>query len=102
MLDRLVKIKQPLLLALAELNERAPENLFGMEWAALEDCLPTLNPYLELTELLSGSKYVTMSTIVPLIRGLQFSVRSVNNSTHIGQVLQAKLIETTAKRLAAF
>lgn len=49
--------------------------------------------------LISGEKYVTMSIIVPLIRGLQFSLRNVFPTTPIGTSLQMLLIDMVARRL---
>lgn len=98
MIERLLTIKQPLTLALADL-ERAPENLSGSEWLILKDIVPILKPALELTKLLSGEKYVTMSIIVPLIRGLQYSMSMITPETDVGTHLKRSLTETVFRRL---
>lgn len=98
MMARMVELKQPLTLALADL-ERAPENLSGTDWASMVDCLPSLKPFLEMTEFLSGQKYVTMSVIVPLIRGLQHALCNIIPSTDIGRRLRNSLMEMVSRRL---
>jgi hypothetical protein len=98
MLERLAHVKQPLCLALLEL-ERAPENLSISEWATVRDVLPILKPCLEFTTQLSGEKYVTMSIIVPLIRGLRFALRMASPTTEIGLRLRINLTDFIARRM---
>lgn len=101
MIERLVTVKEALSLTLANLvSEKAPENLSGCEWATLSDLLLVLKPFLQLTEEFSGEKYITMSTIIPLIRGLQKTLRNIDVSTDIARELKYVLIETVTRRLS--
>ncbi|XP_046666815.1 E3 SUMO-protein ligase ZBED1-like [Homalodisca vitripennis] len=75
MLERLLKLKLPLTVALASLTDAEERNLDADEWIIIEETIPVLKPALSMTEKLSGEQYPTMSLIVPLIRGLQKSLQ---------------------------
>lgn len=47
----------------------APSNLSSDEWSMIEDIIPLLRPFDKLTTELSAEQYLTLSTIIPLIRG---------------------------------
>ncbi|XP_037962432.1 E3 SUMO-protein ligase ZBED1 [Plutella xylostella] len=100
MLERLLTLRQPICLALMELD-RAPENLSADDWTVIKDVLPILQPFLQLTEELSGDKYVTMSTIVPLIRGLRLAIREASPISFIGQSLQISCVDYVTRRLGS-
>lgn len=72
MIERLVELKSPLAVALSDLP-RAPECLDALEWEIIVDCVPLLKPIATLTTELSGEKYLTISIVIPLIRGHQSS-----------------------------
>lgn len=98
MLERLLLIKNSLSIAITNLPA-APNFLDASEWNIISECVPLLKPLELMTAELSGEKYITMSTIIPLIRGLQLSVRNLRPETNIGLWLQSKLLETISSRL---
>ena len=80
----------------------APEFLDAEEWKTLEDCVKVLQPSNELTTVLSGEKYPTLSVVIPLLRGFQFTVRNLNTNTDIGQELKVRVLDTVTRRLFSF
>ena len=98
MLERLLLIKDPLCVVVANLPS-APEFLDAEEWKTLEDCVKVLQPSNELTTVLSGEKYPTLSVVIPLLRGFQFTVRNLNTNTDIGQELKVRVLDTVTRRL---
>jgi len=68
MLERLVKLKEPLTIAIISLTE-APGNLDHDEWNIVDDIIPMLKPFECLTVELSAEQYPTISKVIPLIRG---------------------------------
>ncbi|CAG9830004.1 unnamed protein product [Diabrotica balteata] len=100
MLERLLIIKDSLTIALTNLPA-APENLDASEWAIVIDCVPILKPMELLTSELSAEKYITMSLIVPLVRGLQWHIKDLKPMTDVGLWLQNQLIEIVSRRLGS-
>ncbi|KAE9542433.1 hypothetical protein AGLY_003294 [Aphis glycines] len=80
MIERLIQIKNPLSAAMSSLR-RAPNCLTSNEWDIITDCAPILKPFESLTIELSGEKYPTLSLVIPLVRGLQYTVRKVRPET---------------------
>lgn len=99
MIERLILIKEPLSAVITSLA-KAPEFLGAAEWELLCDWVPILKPMEQMTVELSGEKYPTMSLIIPLVRGLQYSIKNANTVTPSGESLKAYLLETVHKRLA--
>lgn len=98
-MERLLEIKDPLTLALSNLSA-APEPLDAREWALIAECIPILKPLEILTQEFSGEKYVTISSIIPLIRGLQHQLRNLQPTSDTGLWLQQYLTEVISRRLA--
>lgn len=98
MIERLLQLKDALSIAVTSIPNLS---LFldAQEWNILNDCVPVLKPIEFLTTVLSGEKYITMSSIIPLIRALQFSLRNMTPSTIIGEALKCDLIEIINRRL---
>lgn len=71
MLERLIKLKEPLTIVMITLKE-APSNLESQEWSIIEDMIPLLRPFNNLTVELSAEQYPTISKVIPLIRGNSF------------------------------
>jgi len=76
LMERLLQIKAPLSAAITSLP-RAPNGLTALEWELIEDCIPLLKPFESMTTELSGEKYPTLSMVIPLIRGLQFTLKNI-------------------------
>lgn len=77
MLHRLIDVKAPITAVMSSLP-KAPQMLSAEEWLVIEDCIPVLKLFDLMTTALSGEKYVTLSSIIPLVRVLQYSVNKVN------------------------
>lgn len=101
MLHRLIDIKVPIAAVMSSLPG-APQMLSADEWLAIEDCVPVLKPFDLMTTVLSGEKYVTLSSIIPLVRGLQYSVNKVNCVTDIGNKLKSDLLTIITRRLGSY
>ncbi|XP_036345286.1 zinc finger BED domain-containing protein 1-like [Rhagoletis pomonella] len=101
MFDRLDRVKIPLSAALSSLPS-SPYNLTSEEWNVLQECVIILRPVEQLTTILSGQQYPTLSCVIPLIRGVQSSLKSYSMSTNIAISLQNKLIETIERRLGVY
>jgi len=65
-LDRLVKLKEPLTIAIFSLAE-APLNLDPNEWNILEDIIPLLKPFNSLTTEFFAMQYPTLAKVIHLI-----------------------------------
>jgi len=100
MIERLIQIKNPLSAAISSLR-RAPNCLTSNEWDIITDCAPILKPFESLTIELSGEKYPTLSLVIPLVRGLQYTVRKVRPETDAGILLQSSLLDSVSRRLGS-
>lgn len=98
MMERLIEIKDPLSAAITYLP-RAPIFLTSLEWELISDCLPLLKPFDVMTVELSAEKYPTLSKVIPLIRGLQYTLKNVTTKTATGNSIKQNLIEIVARRL---
>lgn len=98
MLVRLLEIKDPLCVAVAN-NSKAPDFPDPHEWEIIADCVDMLKPANDLTVILSGEKYPTMSLIVPLIRCFQFSLNNLIPKTEVGETLKTNLNNIIIRRL---
>lgn len=100
MFARLCEVKAPLTVALSEIDN-APESLENTEWKVLVDCVAVLKNIEEITEQLSGEKYPTMGLVIPLIRGLQYSLNITNTETPTGVQVKETLLDVVQRRLGA-
>lgn len=101
MIQRLSQIKDPLCVAVTNL-QKSPEFLDADEWKVLDDCIDVLKSANDLTNILSAENYPTISLIIPLIRGFQFTLKNVNTQTEVGEILRKKLLDTVTRRLGTF
>lgn len=99
MFERLIEIKNAITVTLTSLP-KAPNNLDGTDWSIILDCIPVLKPIETLTIVLSAEKYPTISMIIPLIRGLQHTLKHVNTITEVGTKLRHALLDVIGRRLA--
>ncbi|KAL4153182.1 hypothetical protein QTP88_001015 [Uroleucon formosanum] len=98
MIKRLIDIKNPLSATMSSLP-RAPNYLNAFEWEIILDCIHILKPFEVMTAELSGENYVTISSIIPLIRGLQHILKNVQIETTIGEAFKNTLIDVVSRRL---
>jgi len=68
MIERLIKLKEPLSIVSITLKE-VPANLTSEEWSTIEDIIPLLKPFNNLTIELSGENYPVIAKVIPLIIG---------------------------------
>ena len=66
---RFFENREPLMLSLSQLKS----NVFrsSEEWDKVSQLLAILKPFYEATVISSGEKYVRLSTIIPLLLGLE-------------------------------
>jgi len=78
---------------------RAPNYLNASEWEIILDCINILKPFEIMTAELSGENYVTISSIIPLIRGLQHILKNVQIEITICEAFKNTLIDVVSRRL---
>lgn len=98
MMERLIQVKNPLSAVLVSLKT-APESLNSEEWNLMEECVEVLKPAEYMTSELSGSKYPTMSIVIPLVRGLQLSIKNTKCSSATAKQFQTVFLNVVSKRL---
>ncbi|KAL4126619.1 hypothetical protein QTP88_010831 [Uroleucon formosanum] len=98
MIERLIDITTPLSATMSSLP-RAPDYLNASEWEIILDCIHILKPFETMTAELSGENYVTISSIIPLIRGLQHIFKNVPIENTIGEAFKNILIDVVSRRL---
>lgn len=69
MLEKLLQMKVPLSITVSNIPGKV-ESLEATEFNIIADCVQLLKPIELMTAVLSGEKYVTISVIIPLVRGL--------------------------------
>lgn len=89
--ERLKFVRVPLAAALSALPA-APNNLSECQWDQIGNCIDILQPIQEMTRILSGEQYPTLSCIIPLIRGLHHALESIRPSTTLGMNLKRNII----------
>ncbi|CAH2104773.1 unnamed protein product [Euphydryas editha] len=98
MTERLLQTKIPISAALSTINS-APENLSANEWEQIQDCVNILNPIEQMTNILSGEKYPSLSSAIPLVRNVQISLMRKVPLTEMGKELKNTLLNQISKRL---
>lgn len=96
--EKLLEIKNDLTVALSKLP-LAPESINSSEWKIVSDCVPILKPLELMTTELLSEKYITMSSVIPLLRGLQFELKNTNPVSETGSWLKDNILENVSKRL---
>ncbi|KAG5869431.1 hypothetical protein JTB14_003123 [Gonioctena quinquepunctata] len=79
MIKRLVEIRTELALAI-NVCEKVPMNLSAEEYNVLEEFISILEPFEIATNEISGDQYITISLIIPLIRGIVDKLLVLTNS----------------------
>lgn len=98
MFEKFLEIKNTLTVASSKLPLE-PESLNSSEWKIISDCVSILKPLEQMTTELLNEKYITMASVIPLLRGLQFAVTNTISVSEIGSWLKNELLETVSKRL---
>ena len=74
MFDRLLSVKSALTTVLLELEW---DNLATSEWKTLEALRDLLHPFTQLTSLVSGEEFTTISSVIPAIMELNLHIEEV-------------------------
>ena len=98
MLERLLQVKEALSAALPSLPS-SPSPLTADQWAVIEDSVAVLKPLELLTTELSADKYPTISKVIPLVRGIQMSLKNKERQTTLGTDLKNNIIQEISRRL---
>jgi hypothetical protein len=96
MISRIINLK----LSLERFWEVNPDNikLSSSEFGILKDFESILSPLAEATCSLSGSKYITISTIIPIINLTIDTVSKVEPTSSSGKIMKAKLLTALNNR----
>lgn len=99
MLERFEELEEAIRTTLALINAVSlPE-----EWTFMKELIIILKPFYDVTELMSGEKYVTLSLVIIITNGLQSVCNEMMNSNQfsnaVSRVFIGKLIESISSRL---
>ncbi|XP_037294153.1 zinc finger BED domain-containing protein 4-like [Manduca sexta] len=103
MLKRILEVRQELTLVLGELPN-APENLTANEYSIVEELGNILEPLETCTVGISGEDYVTISLIIPLIKGLCLQMVELENqhNSDFAKTVIAAMKTSVQKRLKCY
>ncbi len=74
--------------------------LSAYERSVLKDLVEILTPFEDVTDEVQGEKYVTSSSVAPLVRGLRFAIESLQSKFNCGMLKALK--DSFEKRLSKF
>ncbi|CAB3227782.1 unnamed protein product [Arctia plantaginis] len=112
MLERLDKVKIPLSATII-LLPGCPDNLNTEEWIEVHECLCILKPVEQMTSIISGEQYPTLSCIMmqatskprprgmPLGRGLLVALRNCSPKSEVASRLKTKLLDVFDRRFGS-
>ncbi|CAG5055771.1 unnamed protein product [Parnassius apollo] len=103
MLQRIVTMKTELTLALNECN-RAPPGVNADEYLIIQETIQILEPFDLATTKISGESYITLSLIIPLIRGIKTKLVEVESQivTESGNKILLCMKGSVDKRLSPY
>lgn len=101
MLERLLKLKIPLS-ATIRLLDSPPNNLNSNEWLLVEDAVLLLKPFENITSILSGEAYPTLSSVIPLVLGLRTAISKKKFKNGFRNFLKRKLMDVVEKRFGVY
>lgn len=90
MLARLLEQRDAVSLVLASVQ--GVKNLSAQQWSTADDLASTLQPFLEVTALMSGSSYPTISMVVPVIDGLKHLLSNTAGGLDVLRGLLSRMI----------
>ncbi|MGH0163221.1 UNVERIFIED_CONTAM: hypothetical protein FKN15_044896 [Acipenser sinensis] len=70
MLERFLRLKEPVSAALTSLGAGSLPVIFHNDWTAIEQTTKIIKTFFAVTEEMSAEKYVTASKVVVLVRNL--------------------------------
>ncbi|CAG4945808.1 unnamed protein product [Parnassius apollo] len=77
-------------------------NLDSNEWIIVEDVVVLLRPFENVTVILSGEKYPSLSSVIPHVLGLRKAIESKTPVTELAKNLKGGLSAVIEKRLAVY
>lgn len=98
MLERLLEIKDSLSVTWSSLP-KAPPSLKATESSIILDRVSVLK-LVKILTVLSAENYPTISMTVPLIRGLQHTLKSIDTNTKAGDSLKVSLLQIIGRRIS--
>lgn len=101
MLERLLEVKISVSATLPQLDS-SPPNLDSNEWIIVKDVVALLRPFENVTVILSGEKYPSLSSVIPLVLGLRNAIESKTPVTELAKNLKRSLSAVIEKRLAVY
>jgi len=69
------------------------KNLSAQQWTTAAELASTLRPFLEVTALMSGAAYPTISMIVPVIDGLQHLLSNTTGGLDVLRGIFSRLVQ---------
>ena len=80
----------------------APEFPTVEEWKIINDLIKVFKPADDMTTIISSQSYPTFSIVIPLDRGLQYSLRKISTDTEVGSALKLNMLKAINRRFGEF
>jgi len=91
MLERLLEQQKAVTLVLAGVP--TVKNLSAQQWSTAADLTATLRPFMDVTTLMSGAAYPTVSMILPVVDGLKDLLRSTTGGLDVLRDVFVRLVD---------
>lgn len=101
MLERLLEVKISLSATLPLLDS-PPSNLDSNEWIMTENVVELLRPFENVTMILSGEKYPSLSSVIPLVLRLRNALENKTPVSELAKNLKRRLSTVIEKRLEVY
>ena len=100
MMQRLLKVRLPLLAALDDPSQKKYNHLLlrDKQWSLMEELVEVLDPVEVATTVLSGQQYATASLVLPIVTNL---VKSLTKPTNVYSSTVKSVRSTLAAELQA-
>ncbi|XP_050311482.1 E3 SUMO-protein ligase ZBED1-like [Anthonomus grandis grandis] len=103
MLERFVELEEAIRTTLALMDSVSLPVIPTEEWTFMKELVIILKPFFDVTELMSGEKYVTLSLVIIMTNGLKNVCNEMLNSdqftTEVSQNFIKNLIQNITSRL---
>lgn len=103
MMSRIIELRDELTLALNQ-NTKAPPNLTAEEYSLLEEVKKIFEPIEDATEAISGEEYVTLSLIIPLVKGISIHYAELEKEpmSELAKVVLENIKSSVATKLKPY
>lgn len=102
MVERIIELEEPLRTTMALLNSTNLPIISVEEWQLLSDIKNVLQPMEEVTKIICGQSYVTLSSVIILTKGLEniyISMKHKDNNPPIIQNIVTTILDGISTRL---